>query len=410
MADEGVVERTVVEPINWLIRLDRLEDGLQLTKILENNFVKVRTLLQIARKFESQRQQPEQAFDIWMQALTVAQLMVDATSRAKAIAHVVDTSDRCKCFQKPEIAAKILRALQALPDDYAKFDALFSYRCIDQALQTVQKLEGGYPKVDALIKIALKRASHGQPDQAFELWQQAIETAQAISHIDDREKALLLVVQSVNCATSYTQLTNPLFGLETQSEWAAEAYTQAIQIAQSFNHIEYKNTAINSLVRRLVADQKTDQAIQLINQNNVIVSLKQHPWEPAASAFYQWINQAGMPEAYCFTALPSFKSQVILRVWCQENPSPGWHAAVQGREERWELTLRESSKLLAAIEESQFWNSVTWDVRQGFDGTSCIFEGWRAGQYQCLRAWQPEDGAPYRLSLAFTELLREQFD
>lgn len=172
--------------VNSFIALDQLEEAVEVVRTVENSPSKIRILLQIARKYEYRQKLPQKALDVWIQALGYAQSISDTAQREESILLVIGAIDFFESFMEPEAVVSILQVLQKFPEDYLKINTLLRQHYYNQALQTAQTLLDREFKVDALIKIVMKRAQQGQPEQAFELWQVASKVAQKIINLDKR--------------------------------------------------------------------------------------------------------------------------------------------------------------------------------------------------------------------------------
>lgn len=69
----------------------------------------------------------------------------------------------------------------------------------------------------------------------------------------------------------------------------------------------------------------------------------------------------------------------------------------------------QTNKLLAAMQDSGFWDMPTKDERIGLDGSEWIIEGVKDGTYHIVNRWTPEKGPIYDLGNTFVRLCGPQF-
>jgi hypothetical protein len=136
-----------------------------------------------------------------------------------------------------------------------------------------------------------------------------------------------------------------------------------------------------------------------------------------------WATDSQVDEAYRFSYLPSFGTDMTIRLWQSHEylyanarrsigrigPSPGPPA----QEVYWNPTPDEWETLIEAMQSHKFWESDSWDtVPEGyvvFHNTHWVMEGWREAQYHVLVDQTPNEGAAREVGLLLLNLVPDYF-
>jgi hypothetical protein len=324
----------------------------------------------------------------------IAEALENLTTRIKRIINISQQYKNLGEANKAEQTYQhALGLAQNLADSYEKVDILKRLSCLEEARKVIQKFTNSYEKANALLTVSQLMNHRKQAAEVMSIWQEAISVAEAIEDVSERDRTLAIVASGT-------------LGLET--------HNQALEIAQKITDPESRNAAFYQIICSL---PDCDRAISLINQLSVIpvneISKKEY-YRALASLdepiLSNWAETAQVETAYRFSYFPSFHPCLAIRVWFGQMSTPCLYAVakigIQGwGEERWLLTEEKTLALLTAINENQFWQSITWDLSFGFDGANWVFEGWNEGNYKLLDAWSPARGPAYRLGYVFFHLL-----
>jgi len=139
-----------------------------------------------------------------------------------------------------------------------------------------------------------------------------------------------------------------------------------------------------------------------------------------------WVSEwkKNVSEAYRFTCLPTSSAPLIIRIWKAGDieaiaklgrGQTGYEGAADPvPQAKWTLAAGEWESLLAAVEESRFWDDASsleqlgWLRMVGIGGEEWVFEGWRKGQDRVRTVWNPNEEkspAAYALGGTFVKAL-----
>ncbi|MEL6307499.1 MAG: hypothetical protein AAFQ52_05120 [Chloroflexota bacterium] len=136
-----------------------------------------------------------------------------------------------------------------------------------------------------------------------------------------------------------------------------------------------------------------------------------------------WAWDSKIDEAYRFSYLPTYGTDVTLRVWTDKN---GIHASARrsiGRigplpgppreTTQWQPTSDQWAQITDAMKEHRFWEADSWDtVPEGYTivGTNhWVMEGIRGKNYKVLVDQTPNEGSAREVGLLLVNLLPDDF-
>lgn len=136
-----------------------------------------------------------------------------------------------------------------------------------------------------------------------------------------------------------------------------------------------------------------------------------------------WAQDSRVQEAYRFSFLPTYGTDVTLRLWRADD---GLHAIARrsiGRigplpgpplqDAHWQPSADDWQAVCDAIETYQFWEADSWDtVPEGYTivGTNhWVMEGFRGENYKVLVDQTPNEGAAREVGLLLLDLLPDNF-